>query len=159
MDKEGNSNHQEKVKTKRFFKRSIKSSFGNNTSTTSNLRSKLKREAFNLSSEHKESFEPYPDEIIRLGQESYNHMLDATKSGEKCMVQKCYVMVGGERSEQFLQFRLLQHLIKMEFKVSYLFIRLSSLTITCLTEFTNSFQRTCTIGSQRDTSFSKLSRL
>jgi hypothetical protein len=126
IDKDVDSNHQEKIKTKRFFKRSIISSFGNNTSTTSNLRSKLKREAFHLSTEHKESFEPYPDEIIRLGQESFNHMLDATKSGEKCMVQKCYVVMGGEKSEQFLQFRSLQHLIMMESKVSYLFISLSS---------------------------------
>ena len=33
-------------------------------------------------------------------------------------VQQCYVMIGGNQSEQFLQLRLLKHLIEMEMKVS-----------------------------------------
>lgn len=112
--------YQDKVKSKRFFgKSNAKSSM---TSSASNaLRSKLKRAKYHLSPENRESFEQYPDVIIRLGEESYNFMQDAAELGERCIVQKCYVMMGGEKSEQFLQFRSLQHLVKMDSKVSYLF--------------------------------------
>lgn len=34
------------------------------------------------------------------------------------LAQKCYIMIGGDQSEQFLQLLLLKHLIEMELKVS-----------------------------------------
>jgi hypothetical protein len=60
------------------------------------------------------SIDPYPDAVVKLGQECYKYMEAATKLGERCMVQRCYVMMGGQKSEQFLQLRSLRHLAAME---------------------------------------------
>jgi hypothetical protein len=50
-----------------------------------------------------------------LAKESFDLMV-AEK--DAIFVQQCYVMIGGNKSEQFLQLRLLKHLIEMEMKVS-----------------------------------------
>jgi hypothetical protein len=55
--------------------------------------------------------------LINLGKQSYEMMEASSKLGNICVVEKCYVMIGGKQSEQFLQFKSLQHLIKLESKV------------------------------------------
>jgi hypothetical protein len=56
------------------------------------------------------------------GKESSDRMEKASSSGVTCLVEKCFVMIGGKQSEQFLQFRSLRHLIEMESKVCYDFL-------------------------------------
>ena len=107
-------------KAKRFFKTSLnKNARSTVLSSGKSLRSKLKRTAISLGLEHKESFQPYPERVIKLGQESYNSMQTTAVLGERIMVQKCYILLGGDQSEQFLQFRSLQHLVGMESKVCF----------------------------------------
>jgi hypothetical protein len=50
-----------------------------------------------------------------LAKESFDLMVSER---DVIFVQQCYVMIGGNQSEQFLQLRLLKHLIEMEMKVS-----------------------------------------
>lgn len=50
-----------------------------------------------------------------LAKESFDLMVSER---DAIFVQQCYVMIGGNQSEQFLQLRLLKHLIEMEMKVS-----------------------------------------
>lgn len=50
-----------------------------------------------------------------LAKESFDLMV---AERDAIFVQQCYVMIGGNQSEQFLQLRLLKHLIEMEMKVS-----------------------------------------
>ena len=50
-----------------------------------------------------------------LAKESFDLMV---AERDAIFVQQCYVMIGGNQSEQFLQLRLLKHLIEMETKVS-----------------------------------------
>lgn len=115
-----NSNY-EPGKVKRFFKTSMNKNAksSKDTGIKQSLRSKLKRTTIHLGPGHKESLEPYPDSVIKRAQESYNFMQKAADMGERVMVQRCYIMMGGDQSEQFLQFRSLQHLISMEVKVCF----------------------------------------
>ncbi|KAL7519749.1 hypothetical protein ACHAWX_004507 [Stephanocyclus meneghinianus] len=61
----------------------------------------------------------------RRGKESSDRMESASTSGVTCLVEKCFVMIGGKQSEQFLQFRSLRHLIEMELEVCHDFLAYS----------------------------------
>ena len=52
-----------------------------------------------------------------LAKESFD-LMNSESDMDVIFVQQCYVMIGGKQSEQFLQLRLLKHLIEMEMKVS-----------------------------------------
>eukprot|EP00804_Cyclotella_cryptica_P021828 CCRYP_000814-RA/>CCRYP_000814-RA protein AED:0.35 eAED:0.35 QI:51/1/1/1/1/1/4/119/606 len=56
------------------------------------------------------------DKAKKRGNESFHPKKKARSSEVTCLVEKCYVMIGGKQSEQFLQFRSLRHLIEMESK-------------------------------------------
>lgn len=81
------------------------------------LRTKLKRTSHHVRNIPKSNFIPYPDKVIQRGQESYAYIANTKKMGDRCMVQRCYVMMGGLESEQYLQFRSLRHLVEMESRV------------------------------------------
>lgn len=55
-----------------------------------------------------------------LGREAFEAMNEVTAMGDVCVVEKCYVLIGGNQSDQWLQFRLLQNMIEMEQKVRFL---------------------------------------
>ena len=103
-------------KVKRFFRTSKSAHKGKSYHSKTNLRYQLKRTSV-LHSFDKGSLTPYPDAVIQSGKESYSFMMRAVERGERCMVQRCYVMLGGRQSEQFLQFRALKHLVQIESKV------------------------------------------
>ena len=109
--------HHENGKVKRFFRTSVNKTPRN--CPKNNLRHALKRTDVRHTID-KGSLTPYPDAVIQSGEESYSFMMQAAERGEMCVVQKCYVMLGGQQSEQFLQFRALKHLVQMESKVRFI---------------------------------------
>lgn len=50
----------------------------------------------------------------RLGKESHEHMKSITSMGDTVIIEKCYVLIGSQDSENFLQLRSLQHLVDIE---------------------------------------------
>lgn len=58
------------------------------------------------------------NEARKLGKESFQAMKESDTMGDTLIVERCYVMVGGDQSEQFLHLRLLQNMIQMEQEVS-----------------------------------------
>ncbi len=58
-----------------------------------------------------------PNRVEILAREAYEAMMQADAEGDVCIIEKCYVMVGGKQSEQFLHLRLLQNMINKEQEV------------------------------------------
>lgn len=65
----------------------------------------------------------------KQGKESYQAMIDTDALGERLLVERCYVMIRGNQSEQFLHLKLLQNMIQQEQEVS-IFICLRIYTCT-----------------------------
>ena len=63
----------------------------------------------------------YQKDQKRLGKESFEMMELVTTMCDCCVVEKSYVLIGGEESEQLLQLRSLQHLVDIEREVRCLF--------------------------------------
>lgn len=60
------------------------------------------------------------DKARILGREAFEAMNEVAAIGDVCVIEKCYVLIGGNQSDQWLQFRLLQNMIEMEQEVSCL---------------------------------------
>ncbi len=54
----------------------------------------------------------------KRGKESYQALIDADELGDTLYIERCYVMIGGDQSEQFLHLKLLQNMIQQEQEVS-----------------------------------------
>ena len=66
-------------------------------------------------SEIEEELPRPPSERAReLGRESYKVMQLASSMGDLLVVEKCYVLIGGEQSEQYLKMKALSELVKLE---------------------------------------------
>ena len=63
--------------------------------------------------------ETKPKKAKVLAREAFRAMNAASAEGDLCVVEKCYVMIGGKQSEQFLHLRLLQNMIDKEQEVSF----------------------------------------
>jgi len=50
----------------------------------------------------------------RIAIDSYKSMIESAALGDALIVEKCYVMIGGKQSKQFLHLRLLQNLLETE---------------------------------------------
>lgn len=57
------------------------------------------------------------DKAVKLGRESFEAMNKATDMGDMLVIEKCYVVLGGKQSQQFLHFRILQNMIQKEHEV------------------------------------------
>ncbi len=53
----------------------------------------------------------------KWGRESFEAMNKAAELGDMLVIQKCYVVLGGKQSQQFLHFRILQNMIQKEHEV------------------------------------------
>jgi len=54
------------------------------------------------------------DKAAKLGRESFEAMNKATDLGDMLVIEKCYVVLGGKQSQQFIHFRILQNMIQKE---------------------------------------------
>ena len=63
----------------------------------------------------------------RLGKEAFEAMNTASEMGDMCVIEKCYVLIGGKQSEQLLHLRLLHNMIQEEQEVKSILNKLLSL--------------------------------